>query len=60
MARSSSEGTGGPGEGDGRKMAAARELVECLAELGEPVRFGQITIHVAEGRVWLEIRKTYK
>jgi len=41
-------------------LAAARRFLESLAESGEPVQYGQITVHVFEGRLWLEVRKTFK
>ena len=45
---------------EGGKLGAARRFLQLLAESGELVVFGQVTVHVTEGRLWLEVRKTFK
>ena len=58
------QGPGDTGKHDGGVaeggLAAARRFMQSLAEWGELVRFGEVTIHVREGRFWIEIKKTYK
>ena len=51
---------GGLVKAEGGRIAAARRFLEVLEQAGEPVLYGQITIHIAEGRLWLEVRKTFK
>ncbi len=54
-------GAGGPGDGPVRlRIEAARRFVDMLADSGEPVRWGEVTVHIADGRLRLEIRRHYR
>ena len=60
MAQRTSNGAQANGACPEGRIAVARRFIAALADSGEAVRFGEITVHVHEGRVWLEVRKTFK
>jgi hypothetical protein len=51
---------GGAKEALDRRIRAARRFLEDLADSGELVRFGHVTVHISEEGLWVEIRKTFK
>ena len=60
MAERASNGEQANGACSESRVAVARRFIAALADSGEAVRFGEITVHVHEGRVWLEVRKTFR
>ena len=56
-ARGNRRGSDGPVR---LRIEAARRFVDMLADSGEPVRFGEVTVHIVDGRLRLEIRKYYR